>query len=1012
MKQSILGLKKEQSESMESSQPQPDKKSALSEEQSPATLNLDGTLQIAQASNEIIQLKDFLQLAEQSNSVLNYDFSTSGDTQKVEDSNKSDDNDLSNEGNGDAFLISRNTNNHNKVESIARVLDLHENAHSFTDNPSNQQQITISGFDLNSTFNVGDLSYLQLQNDIYYLPKVGSKVTTESTQQLAFDHLLAGVILPANSVIGQNVTLNVSNFAGGPNIATVINSTDHLNGVQNLQSPWPKGNLSNQSTDPNILVIAKNNTDQDEDGLIDNPLPQNGATPGNMTFNFDSPVYEFGWDIFNLEYGPELSYGQITFYDLHGLSTTVPFGSFIDPNSPFYDSSLVFGSHSANRITPINAQDIGLDEIASITMTIPDSVGINKIHTTTQDIRLLPNQKAGNFLQNDAIDLQETLLQSISFEFDSSGEAQQFMQDNVALVGNQSGTSVIVSDFNQIIPTPLGGQLHVEPNGDFHYTAPIDFTHGAKTEEISYQVEDANGLTGRGDFKIILQDNLPLANSNENYINTGNGSHLYNLVLMLDISGSMSTQLYDRSRLEMAKEALVQLIEFYDAIGQELNITIIPFGSGDILDGAFSYHATSVEDARDFIMQTNAHAIDGIHVGMINPDTGQPIDTDTHYDHALYHARVTLENDITDPNLSDYEHVVYFLSDGRPFIAHSATDQGDWPSHWGSWLDFINHTQSEIPQSQVDSIKTFTVAVDPDEDIQAYLVPIATDDEHMFEPDSNLLTFSKELLQTLPEFISGEVLSNDFTYSIDAQLTEISFFVDDATQYITQQNLAQYGAHASADNQTVSIPLPQDGSKISFISPLDGMMVVDSNGHYLYVPGEVSQEATDLFAYTLYDDILNAYSQADLQIHVYPQESSVIRAVGDHVDNHFSTTNQSGIIYFEGGRGVDDFTIDFSNENVPLIYIKDLTNAQPNHIIFSHVQDQNQDSIIDLADVIDGFFQQHENANVYVHLNNANAATQFAGTDLVLENIGTVVGTQVDDLIDYLNALALQISFV
>ena len=107
----------------------------------------------------------------------------------------------------------------------------------------------------------------------------------------------------------------------------------------------------------------------------------------------------------------------------------------------------------------------------------------------------------------------------------------------------------------------------------------------------------------------------------------------------------------------------------------------------------------------------------------------------------------------------------------------------------------------------------------------------------------------------------------------------------------------------------------------------------------------------------------------------------------------------------EAGRGEDHFVIDFANQSVPTVYINDLLVAQQNQLHFQNVFDTNQDNQINLQDVFMSFEQAQENANVKILLNNADFTTQFSGTELIFENIGTVPGREISDLINHLESI-------
>ena len=141
-----------------------------------------------------------------------------------------------------------------------------------------------------------------------------------------------------NDNINTSIQIQVKNLGDGPDSATLIDSNDTQNQMPDLQSPWDRGNIKSEPSG-NLLIIANNEVDQNNDGIIDLPLPEESTPAGMLTFQFDSPVYQFGWDVFNVN-STQLKACEITFIDSSGNSVTVPFTAFTTKNLFLYDSSL------------------------------------------------------------------------------------------------------------------------------------------------------------------------------------------------------------------------------------------------------------------------------------------------------------------------------------------------------------------------------------------------------------------------------------------------------------------------------------------------------------------------------------------------------------------------------------------------------------------------------------------------------------------------------------------------
>lgn len=837
----------------------------------------------------------------------------------------------------------------------------------------------------------------------YTINKIGQKRIIETQKEITFDGEDTGTKFDADSWTGKNGTqFEVVNLGSGPNLATLIDSNDPLNGEQNLQAPWHRGNIKSVATDQ-LLVIAKNSVDSDENGLIDQPLPEDSTPGGMITLNFAMPVYTFGFDIFNLEYGPESENTQIIFYDRHGRSTIVPFDSFTEAHSSFYDNTISLGSNSVNRIKPLTVEALNLPEIIKVELTLSDSVAVSNFKWTEQDAVLDPNQLRANILENDETYGQTVKIDFIQFEFETDSEALAYVNQNPTLNAIQNGHVVTINNLNQTISTPLGGKIVLKQNGDFLYTAPELYQKGGDYDSFTYQISTLSGYASAAEVQIQLKDNVPTANDLANFVQSGDEAHNYNVTFIVDVSPSMKNEIYNHTRLEIAQDALKQLIDAYDRISDNLKISIIPFASGNGLEGAFSYRATSIDDAKKYIAKEDTHSVDGLDIRMINPNTGKALGMSTHYDTALYHARVNLEVDISNPDLKDYKNMVYFLSDGAPNSSHTATTQDNWPAHWGSWHSFIHDTKAAFPASLVDSLEVVAVPIGLHEELEAPLIPIATDQAHILEPDKELFTLSQILIDTTPETADGNVLVNDLFWSHHGLVTELSFSAENATSFISAHDFTGLNPKASNGNHTITITLPADGQMAEFATPLGGKMIIDNGGHYTYVPPKADSIQSEAFEYTLLDTTSDVKVKAQLTINIHPDDSSLQKYVGDHTDNTFSSTNGFGTAFLEGGRGHDKFTIDLANQKLDTIYIKDLALGQHKELRFTHVKDKNADGAINFDDVIQSFSQSKDNANIEILLNNPNAADSFVGTALVLENMGTVPGSSWQDLLDQLD---------
>lgn len=168
----------------------------------------------------------------------------------------------------------------------------------------------------------------------------------------------------------------------GPDAALVFNSNAGNTADPDLQSPFVRGNLAPTNGLGNLLIIAENVIDQNNDGLVDRPDDEGSRPAGSLLFQFDQEINSFGFDLVDVE-GPE-EFGQdsgfvATFFSGATELARVGFGSFVDPTSSFFDASVVFGNNSANRIDPITAESLQIDPFNRVEVNFGGSAAIDNI---------------------------------------------------------------------------------------------------------------------------------------------------------------------------------------------------------------------------------------------------------------------------------------------------------------------------------------------------------------------------------------------------------------------------------------------------------------------------------------------------------------------------------------------------------------------------------------------------------------------------------------------------------
>ena len=197
---------------------------------------------------------------------------------------------------------------------------------------------------------------------------------------------------PAGEIIDteyayEGVVISVQKPAGSdsPAVATLYDTTRTGNPDPDLQRPFDRGNLAGPGPGGNVLILPLNGTDRNGDGRIDQPNDDPSHPAGQFTFDFSTPVSQFGFDLIDVE-GPreydENSGYFASFYFDGELEARVGFGSFVDPTSPFYDPTVKYGDNSANRIRPISAREVGMPQFDRVVLNFGGSGATDNIFFT------------------------------------------------------------------------------------------------------------------------------------------------------------------------------------------------------------------------------------------------------------------------------------------------------------------------------------------------------------------------------------------------------------------------------------------------------------------------------------------------------------------------------------------------------------------------------------------------------------------------------------------------------
>lgn len=165
---------------------------------------------------------------------------------------------------------------------------------------------------------------------------------------------------------GMGFTVSVNAYGSAPDIAVLYN-TNKTGGEDSDLEGGSSGTLfsgGNQDgiAQGNALIIQESANSKEisagklkySSGLSNayGNAPDDNAVGGTVTFSFESNLVSFGFNWIDLDRYEEVS---LYFIDtLTGTKAALSFAAFTTLGSSFYDSSIVFGDHTANQITPIS----------------------------------------------------------------------------------------------------------------------------------------------------------------------------------------------------------------------------------------------------------------------------------------------------------------------------------------------------------------------------------------------------------------------------------------------------------------------------------------------------------------------------------------------------------------------------------------------------------------------------------------------------------------------------------
>jgi Mg-chelatase subunit ChlD len=316
----------------------------------------------------------------------------------------------------------------------------------------------------------------------------------------------------------------------------------------------------------------------------------------------------------------------------------------------------------------------------------------------------------------------------ITIEGEANPVIVSFYFDGTQITNDYNGGGTLPDMSGSVIKVEMGSGSLLEldlTNGQYQYqmtsVASSDYS-----EAIKYTLKDTDGDTTSATVTLNVEGSViptpePIAGDS---IGT-------NVMIMLDVSGSMGGSFNGSTRLEAAKSALADMLNEYNKLG-DVKVQLATFSQG-----------TTLLSSQWMDIQTALNKLNSIS----NPNGG------TNYDVALEGLQAAFGSD---GKIDNAKNVSYFLSDGVPTLSSDYPDPQD--NNGGrtdtNLGDGIDSTEQAAWQAFVDSndIKSHAVAIG-DNVGDEYLEPIAYDGEAGTELDATVPSSLSELSEYLVDSV-------------------------------------------------------------------------------------------------------------------------------------------------------------------------------------------------------------------------------------------------------------------
>ena len=208
---------------------------------------------------------------------------------------------------------------------------------------------------------------------------IAALASCASAGLLDFSGVQHGEIITNQFSASHGVTISAVNFNRTHDLAIAFDSNETGTADDDLESPFTGGNLPSTTNLGNLLIISTNDTDSNNDNILDSPNDEGARPAGELIFDFAIAQTEIGFDLVDVE-NVTAENGLVEFY-LGGsqVGDTVSFADFTDNSSDYFRAGVAYGNNSANHITPLTAGEVGFTEFDRVVVTMGGSGGIDNL---------------------------------------------------------------------------------------------------------------------------------------------------------------------------------------------------------------------------------------------------------------------------------------------------------------------------------------------------------------------------------------------------------------------------------------------------------------------------------------------------------------------------------------------------------------------------------------------------------------------------------------------------------